>query len=318
MISDLGLSIRSVLPGPNLRRELESVRVQGFPVAEVCIVVPDDLDPAGLSAWSDFIEESPVPIRLVTAKRGMITQRVAGVQASRTRLTLLLDDDLVLPSGFIQTMVAALDGNGAHCVIPWVQEARPRRGLLRIFFCVFLLAVPYRGKGGNRYLPSGGYLYSLEPPSHGEAFESEGGIGWAFLVDTEFARTHPQRVDMQQADTLYSTREDAAFSQALKLAGGRIFMVNAGPLLHLGGTTLLDRRRLFWQWESEIRDNVMFWRSYIYGPMTSRFARVAARAALAWRLVGSMMLALATVVRTKSIAPLRGVASGFCKLIRGG
>jgi GT2 family glycosyltransferase len=314
-MADLSVSIRSVRPNPFVRRELESIRAQGVDIAEVIIAIPQDLSAEDNAAWAALQAETPLPIRLVRAPRGMIPQRIASVQASRSSATLVLDDDLVLPPGFISTMVAALRTTAAQCVLPFIPEALPRRGPLRVLYALCGMAIPYAGVGGNRYMATGGYRYASEPLPHGKIVETEGGIGWVFLVDTAFARAHPQFPELQQTDTLYTLREDASFVQALKLAGGKVVMVNAGHLEHLGGTTRVDPRRLTWQWEAAIRDNFLFWRKYILPTYRSLPGRLAARGGIAWHLAGNVAFAGLVALRQRSSAPLRGVVSGFRKLL---
>lgn len=313
----VGAAIRSVRVNPRLLQTLEALERQTLQPEEVIIAIPDDLAQDELSTWRQLVARSVLPIRLVEGPGGMIPQRETCLYAAHAELLLLLDDDIVLGDVALEVMVRTAREHNAQCVMPYVPSAFPS-GLYRWAAAIFLMEVPYAGSGGIKCLPHGGYKYPSVHLEPGAAAETDVGIGWAILVDRDWSLRHHCTGDyrLQTPDIMYPLREDGAFTCALLRAGAKLLVVNIGEVRHLGGTTLLDPRRLLWEYEATIHNNCVYWYHYFYRHHRSIMMRLISSLSFAWMLVGVHVMALASSIRRRSLLPMRGLIRGYGKLIQ--
>lgn len=300
-------------PNPRLLQTLSALMRQTLPPHEIILSVPKDLDVEnwGLPSGMGF------PVRFVKAQRGMISQRAECIIQSSTEYILLMDDDIVLPETFIETVVNVAMRYGAQCVVPYVSDGYPR-GLVRKWFsALFLIAVPSR-QHGIGYLASGGFRYPKQPMPLGAVCETDGGMGAAVLLNRDWAMTIGFVGDycLEHGWNPYSLREDSAFIFGQKQRGARVVMVNAGEIVHLGGTTRLDQRRRKWAYEALIHNHLIFWRRYVLCYRTRPLSRLLARAAVCWHCLGIVLLAIGASIRAWSLDPIEGVVTGAYLYLR--
>lgn len=295
-------AIRSVGDNDLLRQTLASLRRQTDPPGEIVIAIPDDTSPWPVS--------DPL-VRFVTAQRGMVTQRAAGLRAASLPLVVLLDDDIVLEPNAVETLLEPLDRGRAICAVPWWPELWPRPGLRRRLNAFWRIAVPRR-EGGIDYTPGGGYYYPLtEPPPEG--WETRGGAGAVIAVTGAFASASGAFGDPElQRESVYALREDAAMIYAWHRAGGRCLMVPGVRFRHLGGTTRLSPQRAYFAYLAQIHNQILFWRKFIAPDWRRQaFGGLRAFSSLAWYLLGIVFFACGAAIRGRTLKPLRGALAGF-------
>jgi GT2 family glycosyltransferase len=313
IMTHVSVAIRSVAVNALLVTLLRSIEAQTVCPDEIVIVIPNDASLG--SEWTDLVKGCAIPARIALAPRGMVTQRAEGIRRARGELVLLLDDDLVLCPTFVHELVGAARREGAACVVPFVVEPKPRLGAVLSFFAI---AVPYRGYGGIRQLASGGFSYPTEPLPAGTIAETEGGRGAAILVHRKWALERELTGDtrLQMKSNPYALREDGAFVYAMHLAGGRVVTFNAGPYVHGCGSTARNSKRLLWAYEAGIRNNFIFWKTYVYPRQATFGSRARAIGNIARHLVGVTVLSMLSALKAKSIRPIYGVLKGYCQLLR--
>jgi len=314
-MSTISVAIRSVRVNDYLKQLLDSIQSQTQRPDEIVIIIPDD---AGLrDEWDLLAKDVSVPTKVIRSQRGMISQRSAGISTSHGDLVLLLDDDLILPDRFVEIMASALHRTQAKCVVPFASDRYPQSCWQRFMLQIFSISVPYHGKGGNKQLLSGGFEYPLTPLSFGESAETETGSGAAILIDRKWVAEHHTEGDLslQSKDNPYALREDAAFVYSQAITGGRPVIVNAGKYIHLGGTTRLDSRRLFWTYDASVRNNFIFWKFYIWNLQPTVLLRVRAGLGIVRHLIGITIFAVLSSVRHRSLSPIYGCIKGYSRLI---
>ena len=312
----VSVAIRSVRVNPLLVQTLECLERQSLQPDEVVIAIPADLTPDEQRRWKQLASQSPLAVRLVEGPRGIISQRENGIYAARTGFVLLLDDDIVLADTALEVLARTACERDAQCVVPYVPTAFPT-GLYKWGAAIFLMEVPYAGSGGTKYLPNGGYRYPSSHLAPGECAETDGGIGWAILVNRCWILDHQCTGDyrLQFPDITYPFREDGAFTYSQKLAGAKMLVVNTGEVRHLGGTTKLDPRRLLWQYEAAMHNNCVYWYHYFFRYQRGPVTRTISALSLLWMLIGVHIMALVSSMQCKTLLPLQGLAQGYSKLI---
>jgi glycosyltransferase involved in cell wall biosynthesis len=296
------VALRSVRDNPFLRRTLASLAGQTLIPDEVVIVIPRDVDPWCLD-WD--------AVRFVQAERGMVTQRSAGILSARNRLTLLLDDDVVLAPDAAKLLIRALEGQQAHCVVPFWPEAWGENRAARLLNAWSGIAVP-RSAGGIEYLAGGGFYYpTSEPPAEG--WRTCGGSGAVIGIDRDFAVAAKATGDPAlQVISSYAMHEDGALILTWHQRGGKCLMIPGVKFEHLGGTTRLAPDRLYMSYQAQVYNHWYFWRSYLK-PDASAGAVGALRALLSLGryYLGIACYALLFSLRKGSWQPILGFTSGF-------
>jgi len=296
------VALRSVRDNALLRRTLASLAQQSVLPREIVIVIPLDVAPWPVE-WDC--------VRFVQAPRGMVTQRAAGIRSVRHRLTLLMDDDIVLSHDAAQRLLRALVEQQADCVVPYWREGWGGSRTARLLNAFWGIAVP-RNAGGIEYLPGGGYYYPLtEPPLKG--WPTLGGAGALIGVNRDFALAAGATGDTGlQAISPYALHDDGALILSWHQGGGTCLMIPGIKFEHLGGTTRLAPDRFYMAYQSLAYNHWYFWRAYLK-PDFSRdpLGVVWARFSLCHYLTGIACYALLISLRSRTMQPIRGFVSGL-------
>jgi len=304
-------ALRSVSDNEFLRRTLASLALQSVPPREIVIAIPEEVEP-----WP--VAEPAV--RFVQAPRGMVSQRAAGIVSARNRLTLLLDDDIVLAPDAAERLLRPLAERQAQCVVPYWPEAWGGGPVARFLNALWGIAVP-RKSGGIEYLAGGGFYYPLtEPPPEG--WRTCGGAGAVIAVDREFALCCGATGDLAlQAISPYALRDDGALILSWHQHGGNCLMIAGIAFQHLGGTTRLAPDRSYISYKSQIYNHLHFWRNYLKpDPACDPVGLAWAALSLGRYFLGIACYALLLSLRTGSLQPVRGFLDGLrcCLARRGG
>lgn len=105
---------------------LKSVDAQTSPAKEVIIVIPYEANCS--TVLSDWIN-TPLPgggeKRLIRSKKGMISQRLVGIEAASGENLLILDDDLEFEPNLVESLDTFKTANDLDCVLPFCGKATP-------------------------------------------------------------------------------------------------------------------------------------------------------------------------------------------------
>ena len=99
--------------------------------------------------------------RYVYVKKGMVAQRALRYDEVDTEYMLFLDDDLYLPTDFVQTIYDDLRDNGGDVISPDIYPNH-ERGLLQEMFMLLsgrMMARRFPDSWGYKVLRTGGYSY---------------------------------------------------------------------------------------------------------------------------------------------------------------
>jgi GT2 family glycosyltransferase len=294
--------MRSVRDNEFVRRTLQSLQEQTILPEEIIIVIPADIEP-----WDTGIPG----VRFIQAKRGMVTQRAAGIVAAKNKYLLLLDDDVVLARDTSELLLNAIYEQNAECIVPHWNETRSNMRIVRVLLALFGISIAKK-TGGVYYTAGGGFYYPEQKPT-GAPWDTQGGAGAVIMVNSEFCIKNACLGDESlQEISVYALREDGAFILDIFRNGGRCMMIGGVSFIHLGGTTKLDPSRLEMAFVAQIYNSYIFWKNYIKPQYTrSMYARLTTRLAFGWYLTGVITMGVLNAVRSKTFQPIRGIYKGM-------
>ncbi len=284
----------------DLPRCLESVARQTVLPAEV-VIVDAGADSRAESAARAILE--PVGIRLVyiRAEAGTSRQRNVGILHARGDLLFFLDDDVVIERDYHAALLEAyrrLAGRRVGGVQGTITNARRPKPWTALFCRLFLLRYPIE-RGKARMLPSGHCTWYRVPPGLVEVETMSSGC-------CSYRREALAEDRFDEALGGYGLKEDIDLSYRVSRRWP-LYHTPDARLRHHPSPAGRPRAREFSR--KRIAHTIYVWRKNL--PHTPVYAL-----ALAWSLVGHVVMAAAQAARRRTGQPLIGTAEGFLAAFR--
>lgn len=260
--------------GDKYRRMLDSISALSVRPEEVIVVIPEGYELDHTLGWE----------RVVRSKKGMVVQRVIGIDECRSDYMLVLDDDIIFPSDFVEKIHEHLVNNQLDCtlsfggwsdsIIDHDHNPQPLKKRFRDFM------VRVRGAYTGQYYCSyrkSDYFDVITSTAGHRTFENssdklcQAGCFQCFFIKTKAARSVHLEDDLWlQEGTIsnYAAYDDAVFFYKLFLQGGRMSYVNNTGYCHLDAAagrvamSMLDRKRI--RLYSIAKNRTVFWYKYIF------------------------------------------------------
>jgi glycosyltransferase involved in cell wall biosynthesis len=280
-------------------RLIKSLESQTVIPNEVIIVLPSTV-----KRWNI---KTNLKIRWVFSKKGMVSQRMTGIDNIKSSYALLLDDDIEFSQELAEKLLTPIINNHADITVPYFSQFIPK-GKIVLLNAFFGIAIPR--KDVNTYIDitlGGGFKYPRsEPP---RTCKTQSGVGPCIAARIDSLLFNKIGRDIFLDTSPYSAREDTAFLFGAHQKGLRVYMIPNINISHLQGGTALDSNRDYYNYYSLVRNQIYFWRNYIYSSLKD-FQKISSLFMLIWYLIGCFVLALAISFRLFSFKPLSGYLHG--------
>lgn len=204
--------------------------------------------------------------RFVYCKKGMINQRVIGIEECSTRYALICDDDIAFDFDFVQKLFKPIQEGIASISVGPLYSFLPN-GIIRIILCSLMGGVTPTIFHKNRYvsvLKTTGYSYNRRLDTHKTNFYETQSAAWTcFFCDIEKVKSINMRDEMWLEKHGYSALDDQTMFYKGWLLGIKTVVVSNAKYNHLDGKTSRKNNN----------DNVMyscyfnrtvFWHRFIY------------------------------------------------------
>ena len=245
---------------------------------EVLVVLPEGYAlPEERLGWETFL----------FCPKGMVRQRLTGINACHTEYALICDDDVSFPADFVKKLHAPLaEGRGAFSAAP-LYSFLPE-GLEAVICTVMASAVPTLLHRRTRYvsvLKSTGYSYNRHlDRASGRYYESQS-VAWTCF----YADVHAMKELKLEEETWldahgYSALDDQTMFYKAWLMEMKTIVVADAEYEHLDGKTSTRNNKpdvLF----SRSYNRLVFWHRFLYSQQSDLFGRISAQAAFCYRLV---------------------------------
>ena len=227
---DYSVIIRTIgKAGAKYQRLLASIERSTIQPKEILVVLPDGYDPPPETLGKETY---------LFCEKGMVNQRLVGINACKTPYALILDDDIAFEPGFIEKVSApVVDGSYGLSAGP-LTEFFPNRGKQAFLSAVMGLACPtvFHKSRYNSVLQTTGYSYNrhIKP---GRLYETQSAPWTCFFADVEKLKSirfdDERWLDMNG----YSAHDDTIMFYKAWLCGIKSVIVADAPYQHLDAAT---------------------------------------------------------------------------------
>lgn len=259
-IIEYSIAIRTLgYGGDKYKRLLDSIKKLNNKPKEVLIVIADGYKkPNERLGYEKFIY----------SQKGMLEQRIIGIEEAKSKYVLLLDDDISFEENLINKLYETIKNKGADIVFPIYRELLPESGIKSIVSCATSSAVPRKEDDFYiKFIRSGGYSYPTE--INKLELESQSAPGMCLFGKTEVLKNLNLREEVWVTIPEYELRDDAVLIYKAYINGYKIFGRADVIINHLDNASDDKSRRnksLYALGYSQIK----FWNKYIYNLRKNR------------------------------------------------
>ncbi|HSQ79166.1 MAG TPA: glycosyltransferase family 2 protein [Candidatus Bathyarchaeia archaeon] len=312
---DYSVVIRTLgTAGAKYRALLASLKAQTVPPREILVVLP---------------EGSPVPPdrlgleRFVSAPRGPVHQREAGMRLARGAYLLVCDDDIEFDPDFVERLSRTALSTGAEVVLPNVlspEDDEPRPVMAwakhaRDILCGNSYVSSRPSRYAIRIAGTGGYIKkaSIEP---GRQDYSQSGHGTCSLVKRSAAESLRFDDEIWLEEAGYALPEDQVMFYKAFLQGRRLACCRAAVCRHLdAGSSEIGRMEAMVY--AHARNFTVFWHRFMFQTSPSERRRIFLVGCLAFRILNNeIYYALTSLARPARLPLLRTLGRGYVDAFR--
>ncbi len=222
--------------GDKYRALLESIKQQKLQPIEIIVVLP-----YGYKVDHEIGNE-----RFIYTEKGMVNQRIVGINSAKTEYILVVDDDVSFNPEFSVDMLKNFSKYDADVVLPSENRIQPHtiNSRFKLFIKLLVLNLKYIFIGlrfihfNKKYVykiaPTGGnsILYSIKKD---KIYLSESGNFQCFFMKTEVAKKVKLEEEYWLKVIKYANNDDQVFFYKSFLKGSKIIFVPKILYSHLDG-----------------------------------------------------------------------------------
>lgn len=246
---------------------------------EIIVVLPEGYAlPPERIGWETFL----------FCEKGMVRQRMRGIEACRTDYALICDDDVSFQPDFVKKLHSPLrEGRGFFSAAP-LYSFLPKR-VPEVIICTLMAsAVPTLFHRQTRYvsvLKSSGYSYNRHLDRSKTRYYLSQSAAWTcFYADVRALK----KLDFEGESWLdahgYSAMDDQTMFYKAWLMGMRTVIVSDAEYVHLDGKTSTRNNKPAVLYSRSF-NRVVFWHRFIYSMQPDMLRRGLAQLAFCHRLL---------------------------------
>lgn len=212
--------------------------------------------------------------KYVYVKKGMVAQRALRYDEVDTEYMLFLDDDLYLPSAFVQTMHDELFANDGDVISPDIFPNH-ERGFLQELLMLLpgrMVARRIMDSWGYKVLRTGGYSYRKNIDK--KVYPSQTNAGACFFCRKDDFLDVSFEDEMWLDSNRYPIGEDQVMYYKMYLSGFKVLTSYNSGIKHLdaGGNLTKEKEKILIY--SDFRFKTIFWHRFIFFPEKKFFLKV--------------------------------------------
>lgn len=252
--------------------------------------------------------------QIVRCEKGMVAQRSLRFDEVDTEYILFCDDDLYLPSDYVEKLFCGLEENDGDCIVPQVYNHSRESWWMKILVYLNNSSSPRKDDGwANNVKRDAGFSYNNHPskivlPTQTAAFAS------LLCKKTAYQAIHFE--DERWLDTFsFASMDDQLFYYKLYLQGFKVLMHYDTGIKHLdarAGVRVNLKKRMYY------KKKLLFtiWYRTIYSIKNkSKIEKVLCSLAFTWRNLLGIIALVGDTIRCKQPSFLmdyfRGLYAGY-------
>ena len=275
---DYSVIIRTLgTAGEKYENLLKSISALEPQPKEIIVVLPEGYDlPKEQLGWERFL----------FSPKGMVSQRVYGIENASTKYALICDDDVGFDSDFVRQLYKPVSEGKCSFSAGPLLSFFPPKGLKTLVSTVMGAASPtlFKKKHYVSLLRTGGYSFNRNIDTKSEAYFEALSLPWTcFFADIEALK----RIDIAAEKWLdlngYSALDDQTMFYKGYLMGYKTLVVSNALYDHLDGRTSVRNNKPATIYAS-IFNRYVFWHRFIYSQESNVFMKIWARVCINYRV----------------------------------
>ena len=260
---------------------------------EVIVVLPEGYDlPQEQLGYETFL----------FSPKGMVIQRMAGIEYCKTRYALVCDDDVVFGSDFVELLYEPLKQGIASFSAAPLYSFLPPKGANAVLCTVMGSAMPTIVHRNTRYvsvLKTTGYSYNRHLDNSKTKYYDTQSVAWTcFFADIEAFRALELEKEIWLDAHGYSALDDQTMFYKAWLMGYKTVVVSTAYYEHLDGKTSTRNNKPAVLYATTF-NRVVFWHRFIYSVQNKTAPKRLARIAFFYRMQWMRLWDCLAVVRKK-------------------
>lgn len=244
---------------------------------EVIVVLPEGYElPAEKLGWETFY----------FSPKGMVIQRMVGIQKCRTQYALVCDDDVKFPPDFVEKLYQPIKDGLCRISAGPLYSFLPPKGANAALCTIMSSATPTLFHRQDRYisvLRSSGYSYNRHLES-GRFYETQSVAWTCFFAEISAI----QEIDFMAESWLdshgYSALDDQTMFYKAWLNGIKTIVVSDAKYEHLDARTSTRNNKPAAIYSGTF-NRVVFWHRFIYSQEKTIFGKLMSKVAFAYRML---------------------------------
>ena len=222
------------------------------------------------------------------ATKGMVSQRVAGIDRCNTAYALVCDDDVAFESDFVMKLYAPISEGKCFFSAAPLYSFLPRKGINSVLCCVMGSAVPTVFHRKDRYisiLKSSGYSYNRHlDAEHARQYETQS-VAWTcfFFFFLAFRKLEFEKEALWLDSHGYSALDDQTMFYKAWLMGLKTIIVSDAVYEHLDARTSTSNNRSAASYSATF-NRVIFWNRFIGSLQKGVFRKTLSFVAFEYRM----------------------------------
>lgn len=307
--------------GDKYAATLESIRKQTLKPEEVVIVIPDGYDlPKDRLGFERFVR----------CKKGMVNQRVVGINEMSSDFTLALDDDVEFNADFVKSLFDIQINNSADFVSPKITEpnnsmttSKPvstqqpssaRGGGISLLLNAlqYAIGIHYTNTINNGYavkIASTGGFISKTIIEDNNIYPTQSGHGTVCFGKTKALKNLNFKDELWLEEASYPLPEDQVMFYKLFLMGNKLLYAPQIEMVHLldAGTSINSERKLKNTYASA-RNGLIFWHRFIY---KVRPDKINVTMAISRRIIFTLLISALKGFKNRNFAQFKTQMKGY-------
>lgn len=242
--------------GEKYQRLLNSISQLEPQPKEIIVILPENYEkPYEKLGWETYY----------FCEKGMVTQRLVGVEMCRTKYALICDDDVCFDSDFVLKLHKPIELGIAKFSAGPLLSFLPREGMESVFYAITGAAIPMKGSRESyiKVLSTTGYSYNRRIKTDETNYLNAESLPWTcFYGEIESFK----RIRMDEEKWLqlhgYASMDDQTMFYKAYLMGIRTVVVTDASYEHLDART---SRKILSEISYSMEFNrYVFWHRFIY------------------------------------------------------
>ena len=271
---------------------LSSIDALNIKPVEVIVVLPEG---------NELPKEQLGYEKYYFSPKGMVIQRMKGIECCKTKYALICDDDVAFENDFVEKLYEPLAFGIASFSAAPLYSFLPPKGLNSMLCTIMGSAVPTVFHRKDRYvsiLKTSGYSYNRHLDVQKKYYETQS-IAWTcFFADVAAFKSLELEKECWLDAHGYSSLDDQTMFYKAWLMGYKTVVVSNAHYEHLDGKTSTRNNKSAVLYSMTF-NRVVFWHRFIYSMQKTILSKVESRIAFVYRMQWACLWDYISVLRRK-------------------